>query len=32
MGAFMFHQIAEGQPKKGWSEPVADILGPAFAA
>jgi len=32
MGAFMFHRIAEGQPKKGWSEHVIDQLWPAFAA
>jgi AcrR family transcriptional regulator len=32
MGAFMFHRIAEGQPKKGWSEHVVDQLWPAFAA
>jgi AcrR family transcriptional regulator len=32
MGAFMFHRIAEGQPKKGWPEHVVDTLWPAFAA
>lgn len=32
MGAFMYHRIAEGQPKKGWSEHVVDTLWPAFAA
>jgi AcrR family transcriptional regulator len=32
MGAFMFHRIAEGQPKKGWPEHVVDQLWPAFAA
>jgi AcrR family transcriptional regulator len=32
MGAFMFHRIAEGQPKKGWSEHAVDQLWPAFAA
>jgi AcrR family transcriptional regulator len=32
MGAFMFHRIAEGPPKKGWSEHVVDTLWPAFAA
>ena len=32
MGAFMFHRIAEGQPKKGWAEHVVDQLWPAFAA
>jgi AcrR family transcriptional regulator len=32
MGAFMYHRIAEGQPKKGWSEHVVDQLWPAFAA
>ena len=32
MGAFMYHRIARGQPKKGWSEHVVDTLWPAFAA
>ncbi|MBV9002959.1 MAG: TetR/AcrR family transcriptional regulator C-terminal ligand-binding domain-containing protein [Solirubrobacterales bacterium] len=32
MGAFMYHRIAQGQPKKGWSEHVVDQLWPAFAA
>jgi AcrR family transcriptional regulator len=32
MGAFMYHRIAEGQPKKGWSEHVVDTLWPAFKA
>ena len=32
MGAFMYHSIAQGQPKKGWSEHVVDQLWPAFAA
>ena len=32
MGAIMYHRIAEGQPKKGWSEHVVDTLWPAFAA
>jgi hypothetical protein len=32
MGAFMYHRIAEGQPKKGWAEHVVDQLWPAFAA
>jgi AcrR family transcriptional regulator len=32
MGAFMFHRIAEGPPKKGWPEHVVDELWPAFAA
>jgi AcrR family transcriptional regulator len=32
MGAFMYHRIASGQPKKGWSEHVVDTLWPAFAA
>lgn len=32
MGAFMYHRIAEGPPKKGWSERVVDTLWPAFAA
>jgi AcrR family transcriptional regulator len=32
MGAFMYHRIAEGQPRKGWSEHVVDQLWPAFAA
>ena len=32
MGAFMYHRIATGQPKKGWSEHVVDTLWPAFAA
>jgi AcrR family transcriptional regulator len=31
MGAFMFHRIAEGQPRKGWAEHVVDQLWPAFA-
>jgi AcrR family transcriptional regulator len=32
MGAFMYHRIAAGQPKKGWSRHVVDTLWPAFAA
>jgi len=32
MGAFMYHRIASGPPKKGWSEHVVDTLWPAFAA
>ena len=32
MGAFMFHRIAAGPPKKGWPEHVVDQLWPAFAA
>jgi AcrR family transcriptional regulator len=32
MGAFMYQRIAEGPPKKGWSEHVVDTLWPAFAA
>ena len=32
MGAFMYHRIAEGQPRKGWSKHVVDTLWPAFAA
>jgi AcrR family transcriptional regulator len=32
MGAFMYHRIAEGPPKKGWPEHVVDQLWPAFAA
>ena len=32
MGAFLYHRIAEGQPKKGWSEHVVDELWPAFRA
>ncbi len=32
MGAFMYHRIAEGQPKKGWSEHVVGTLWAAFAA
>jgi AcrR family transcriptional regulator len=32
MGAFMYHRIATGQPKKGWAEHVVDTLWPAFAA
>ena len=32
MGALMYHRIASGQPKKGWSEHVVDTLWPAFAA
>jgi AcrR family transcriptional regulator len=32
MGAYMYHRIAEGTPKKGWAEHVVDQLWPAFAA
>jgi tetracycline repressor-like protein len=32
MGAFMYHRLARGQPKKGWSAHVVDELWPAFAA
>jgi AcrR family transcriptional regulator len=32
LGAFMYHRIAAGQPRKGWSEHVVDTLWPAFAA
>jgi AcrR family transcriptional regulator len=32
MGALLYHRLAEGQPKKGWSEHVVDTLWPAFAA
>lgn len=32
MGAYMYHRIAEGPPKKGWAEHVVDQLWPAFAA
>jgi AcrR family transcriptional regulator len=32
LGAFMYHRIASGPPKKGWSEHVVDQLWPAFAA
>ena len=32
MGAFLYHRIAQGQPKKGWSEHLVDQLWPAFAA
>jgi AcrR family transcriptional regulator len=32
MGAFMYHRIAAGQPKKGWSEHVVDTLWRAFEA
>jgi AcrR family transcriptional regulator len=32
MGAFLYHRIARGQPKKGWSEHLVDQLWPAFAA
>ena len=32
MGAFMYHRIAEGRPKKGWAEHVVDQLWPAFAS
>jgi AcrR family transcriptional regulator len=32
LGAFMYHRIASGPPKKGWSEHVVDTLWPAFAA
>jgi hypothetical protein len=28
----MYHRVAEGPPKKGWSEHVVDTLWPAFAA
>jgi AcrR family transcriptional regulator len=31
MGSFLYHRMAEGQPKKGWSEHVVDTLWPAFA-
>ena len=32
LGAFMYHRIATGHPKKGWAEHVVDTLWPAFAA
>lgn len=32
MGAFMYHRIATGPPKKGWAEHVVDQLWPAFSA
>jgi AcrR family transcriptional regulator len=32
LGAFMYHRIAVGQPKKDWVEHVVDTLWPAFAA
>lgn len=32
MGSLLYHRLAEGQPKKGWSEHVVDQLWPAFAA
>jgi AcrR family transcriptional regulator len=32
LGAFMYHRIATGHPKKGWAEHVVDQLWPAFAA
>ena len=32
MGAYMYHRIAEGQPKPGWPKHVVDTLWPAFAA
>jgi AcrR family transcriptional regulator len=31
-GSFIFHYLAEGRPKKGWSEHMVDTLWPAFAA
>ena len=32
LGSLMYHRIAAGHPKKGWSEHVVDTLWPAFAA
>jgi AcrR family transcriptional regulator len=32
LGTLLYHRLAEGQPKKGWSEHVVDTLWPAFAA
>ena len=32
MGTVLYYRIAEGQPKKGWSEHVVDQHWPAFAA
>src|SRR2546429_363850 len=32
LGAFMYHRIAVGQPKKGWAEHIVATLWPAFAA
>jgi AcrR family transcriptional regulator len=32
MGSFLYQYMAEGPPKKGWSERVLDTLWPAFAA
>ncbi len=32
MGTFLYHRLAVGHPKKGWSEHVVDTLWPAFAA
>ncbi|HEX5225196.1 MAG TPA: TetR/AcrR family transcriptional regulator [Solirubrobacteraceae bacterium] len=32
MGSFLYQYMADGAPKKGWSERVLDTLWPAFAA
>jgi len=32
MGSFLYQYMAEGPPKKGWSERVLDTLWPAFEA
>jgi AcrR family transcriptional regulator len=32
LGSFICHRLAQGQPKKGWSEHVVDTLWPAFKA
>ena len=32
MGSFIFHYLADGRPKNGWSERVVEMLWPAFAA
>jgi AcrR family transcriptional regulator len=32
MGSFIFSYLADGRPKKGWSERVVDTLWPGFAA
>jgi AcrR family transcriptional regulator len=32
MGSFMYHSLANGRPRKGWSERVVDALWEGFAA
>ena len=32
MGAFMYHRMAKGEPKKSWPKHLVDTLWPAFAA